>query len=439
MDQKHSLMILNPGHFHAALTLRERHPLIDDDVHVFAEDGPDVDQFVHLVHAFNNRPVDPTRWTLYVYRGADFLEKMLSRRPGEMVVVAGRNNKKLECIHLLHGQGLHVLGDKPWLIDSAQLELLKGVTATAPLAMDIMTERHELTNRLQKAFASQPSVFGDFRIERDKPAIAIRSVHHLHKTVNRQPLRRPAWYFDTEQQGEGVTDVTTHLVDLAQWMTGDSVPFRFERDVKALSACQWGTAVPRELFSCITGLDDFPAFLHDRVRNGQLQYLCNAALSYELRGLPVEIETLWDLDEPPGGGDLHHAILRGTRSDLIVDQGPGTQFVPTLSIQPVERSKGYAEALGDAVDQMQNQFPGLAVEAAGTGFRVTIPPALRTTHEQHFAVVLQDFLTYIDEGRWPASLGPDLETKYSLLAQALDLCHRGAPVMATPSGSGTLR
>ena len=37
MHQKHTLMMLNPGHFHAALTLRESHPLIDDDVHVFAE------------------------------------------------------------------------------------------------------------------------------------------------------------------------------------------------------------------------------------------------------------------------------------------------------------------------------------------------------------------------------------------------------------------
>src|SRR3954466_6691273 len=124
----------------------------------------------------------------------------------------------------------------------------------------------------RKAFACQPSVFGDFRIDRE-PAIAIRSVHHLHKTVNQQPLQRPAWYFDTTEQGEGVTDVTTHLVDLVQWMTGANMPFSFAQDVKALSASQWATPVPRELFSRITGLEDFPACLHDRVVNGQLLYL----------------------------------------------------------------------------------------------------------------------------------------------------------------------
>src|SRR5258706_11668802 len=78
----HTIVILNPGHFHAALTLRERHPLIGDDVHVFAEDGPDVDNFLRLVQSFNDRAVDPTRWTLYVYRGPDYLERLIAQRPG---------------------------------------------------------------------------------------------------------------------------------------------------------------------------------------------------------------------------------------------------------------------------------------------------------------------------------------------------------------------
>src|SRR5579859_6525233 len=135
--QKLTLVIVNPGHFHAALTLRERHPLINDDIHVFAEDGPDVDHFVDLVHAFNERAVNPTRWTLYVYRGADFLEKLLAQRPGQGAIVAGRNSEKMLLIHLLHARGFHVLGDKPWVIESTQIGLLREVIASAPLAMDI--------------------------------------------------------------------------------------------------------------------------------------------------------------------------------------------------------------------------------------------------------------------------------------------------------------
>ena len=43
------------------------------------------------------------------------------------------------------------------------------------------------------------------------------SVHYFSKLVSGAPLKRPAWFFDTAQQGEGLVDITTHLVDLVQW------------------------------------------------------------------------------------------------------------------------------------------------------------------------------------------------------------------------------
>ena len=48
----------------------------------------------------------------------------------------------------------------------------------------------------------------------EEPAVTKESVHHLFKYVSGKPLRRPAWFFDTAQQGEGIVDITTHLVDL---------------------------------------------------------------------------------------------------------------------------------------------------------------------------------------------------------------------------------
>lgn len=434
MAQKFTLVIVNPGHFHAALTLRERHPLINDDIHVFAEDGPDVDHFVDLVHAFNERAVNPTRWTLYVYRGADFLEKLLAQRPGQVAIVAGRNSEKMLLIHLLHARGFHVLGDKPWVIESTQIGLLREVIASAPLAMDIMTERHDAANRVQRALARTPSVFGDFLIDGDQPAIDIRSVHHLYKQVNKHPLQRPAWYFDPGEQGEGIMDVTTHLVDLVQWMIGTDAYFDFERDVEALAARQWPTVVTREMFSRITGLADFPAFLNERVVEGALQYVCNAALSYRLRGVPVQIETLWAPEASAGGGDLHRAILRGTGCELSLEQGPETGFQTRLVIRPARSSKAYAQKLSNRVQDLQQEFPGLSLEADGADFRVVMPPALRTTHEQHFAAVLQTFLTYLAGGSRPAHLGTDLDTKYTLLARALEVAHRAPSTVDVHSG-----
>ena len=45
----------------------------------------------------------------------------------------------------------------------------------------------------------------------------MESVHHLMKVVSGAPNIRPAWFFDAVEQGEGLNDIGTHLVDLVQW------------------------------------------------------------------------------------------------------------------------------------------------------------------------------------------------------------------------------
>jgi predicted dehydrogenase len=423
---RHTLIVLNPGHFHAALTLRKSHPRLNEDVYVYSEDGPDVESFLSLVQSFNQRAQDPTRWKLHVYRGADYLDRLRAERPGNVVIVAGRNDTKMTSIHRLHADGFLVLGDKPWLIGAGEIGMLRETAATPPLAMDIMTERHDLANQVQKALSERPEVFGHFRTDGDEPAIRIKSVHHLYKMVNQRPLVRPAWYFDIAAQGEGITDVTAHLVDLAQWMTGGGKPFEYERDVELLSARQWPTKVPRDVFARITGLQDFPAALRGAVVNDDLHYLCNAEFSCRLRGVHVTVESIWNLTIPEGGGDTHYAIARGTKADLVIDQGPETRFATELAVRPVAHLDGYGRALAAAVESLQSVFPGLGVEAAGAAFRITIPRALRTTHEEHFAAVLEEFLGYIDSGRQPDNLAPDLVAKYTLLARAAELSHRRA-------------
>jgi len=422
--EKHTLIVLNPGHFHAALTLRKSHPRLNDDVYVYTEDGPDVESFLSLVQSFNQRAEDPTHWKLHVYRGADYVDRLLAERPGDLVIIAGRNDMKMMSIHRLHAGGFLVLGDKPWLIAAGEIGMLRETAATPPPAMDIMTERHDVATQVQKALVERPEVFGHFRSYGAEPAIRIKSVHHLYKMVNQRPLVRPAWYFDVAVQGEGITDVTTHLVDLAQWMTGGGKAFDYERDVELLSARQWPTEVSRDMFARITGLQDFPDALRGAVVNDTLHYLCNAEFFYRLRGVPVTVESIWNLAIPEGGGDTHYAIARGTRADLVIDQGPETRFVRELTVRPAGKQEGYGDALAAAVESLQGAFPGLGVEPAGAAFHITIPKALRTTHEEHFAAVLEEFLGYVDSGRQPDNLAPDLVAKYTLLARAAELSHR---------------
>ena len=70
-----------------------------------------------------------------------------------------------------------------------------------------MTERYEVTSELQREFVRDPEVFGD------PLEVRARSVHNIMKTVAGVPLRRPAWFFDVDEYGEGLADVGTHLVD----------------------------------------------------------------------------------------------------------------------------------------------------------------------------------------------------------------------------------
>src|SRR4051812_34164300 len=90
----HTLVFLDPGHFHAALTLRERHPQIDERIAVYAPDGAELTEFLALVDAFNRRPERPTAWRPDVRAGDRALERVLADRPGDVVVLAGRNDRK---------------------------------------------------------------------------------------------------------------------------------------------------------------------------------------------------------------------------------------------------------------------------------------------------------------------------------------------------------
>ena len=49
---------------------------------------------------------------------------------------------------------------------------------------------------------------------------------------------------------------------------------------------------------------------------------------------------------------------------------------------------------------------------------VTLPPLLDGGHETHFPRVLDEFLTIVDDRRWPTALAQRTLAKYTLLAEA---------------------
>ena len=88
------LITLDPGHFHAALVQKNSYPQVADEVYVYAPAGDDVKEHLAKVETYNNRQDSPTRWEEVVYTGADFLEKMIAEKKGNVMVTAGNNGKK---------------------------------------------------------------------------------------------------------------------------------------------------------------------------------------------------------------------------------------------------------------------------------------------------------------------------------------------------------
>ena len=85
------LMTVDPGHFHAALVQKEMYPGVDPSVDVYAPPGGDLDAHLKRIDAFNKRPAQPTAWKIDVHASTDFFERMLRERPGNVVVLSGRN------------------------------------------------------------------------------------------------------------------------------------------------------------------------------------------------------------------------------------------------------------------------------------------------------------------------------------------------------------
>jgi hypothetical protein len=416
----HTLLILNPGHFHAALVLRERHPSLSDDIYVYSEPGPDLQRFVDIAESFNHRPINPTRWRLNIYRGNDGLARLIHDKKGNIVVLAGRNNTKMENINTLSRAGFAILADKPWVTTQAALPFLREtMTPGRPLAVDIMTERYEIATLLQKEFLAEKDVFGEIRIDKDTgPSIFKECVHHLYKIVNQKPLVRPAWYFDIDIQGEGIVDTTIHLVDMTHWMLFPAVPIDYEKDIELIEARRWPTGVPLDKFVKITGSHQFPKAVQAYVKDDVLNYFCNGELIYRLQGIPVHLREIWHLEEPPGGGDTHRSLIKGTRSDLMVRQLPENGFKTELLIIPRGHRIQVEETVQDCLGKWSLRYPGLSVKPEKNALLINIPDELRTTHEQHFCQVRDAFLAHLDAATEPAAHRACTIAKYSLLADA---------------------
>ena len=173
---------------------------------------------------------------------------MIAEKNGNVVVLSGNNQKKTDYILQSLQNGFHVFADKPMVVDDKGFEQLKKAFEVAAknelLLYDIMTERFEITTMLQRELSMIPEIFGTLeKGTAENPAITKESIHHFYKYVSGTVLTRPAWFMDASQQGEGIVDVMTHLVDLVQWECFPEQVIEYTKDISFNTAKRWTTAM----------------------------------------------------------------------------------------------------------------------------------------------------------------------------------------------------
>jgi predicted dehydrogenase len=420
------IITLDPGHFHAALVQKNMYDQVSPDVNVYAPGGNELNGHLKLIEGYNKRAENPTSWIEKVYTGSDYLDKMLSEKPGNVVVISGNNRIKTDYIKKSVEAGLNVLSDKPMAINAENFPVLEEAFKIAQdkgvLLYDIMTERFSVTTILQRELSMIPEIFGKLDPgTAEKPAVEKISVHHFYKNVSGNALVRPAWFFDVEQQGEGIVDVTTHLVDLVQWGCFPEQIIK-KSDIQLITAKRWPTVLSKEEFRGVTKLDQYPDFLTRDVTNDQLSVFANGEIVYKIKGAMAKVSVVWNYKAPEGGGDTHYSIMRGSLSSLEIRQGVPEKYDPTLYIitnKGVD-TKSFVANLEKIVKALPQA--GLSIENVNKNtWRVVIPEVLKVGHEAHFAQVTSKYLEYLKAGKLPEWEVPNMIAKYFITTSALKL------------------
>jgi predicted dehydrogenase len=279
-----------------------------------------------------------------------------------------------------------------------------------------MTGRFEIKSILLKEIAQLPEIFGKLQNgTSEQPAIEMGSIHHYYKKVSGNILVRPGWYYDVEQQGEGIVDVTTHMVDFIQWGCFPNQVIQ-KSDIEIISAKRWPTVVTKEDFKSVTQLDEYPDYLKKDIKGDNLIVYANGEMIYKIKGIVAKLSIEWRNKSADGKGDTGKTVLRGTNCTLEIRNG-------NLHIIASEKNDLglFAGNLEKAIVQDLPQT-GLGIEKVNNNtWKVIIPERYSVPHETNFSQVMQNFLGYLKEGKLPSWEVSNMITKYYTTTSALKL------------------
>jgi predicted dehydrogenase len=411
---------LDPTHSHAAAAQNEQLDSVDSTIYVYAPDKSAIGPYLQQIKSMNSRKENPTHWKEVVYFGHDYLEKMAADKKGNVVVLAGNNRLKINYIEQSIKAGMNVFSDKPMVINQEGFERLKSCYQLAQekglILFDMMTERYSLIHRVQRSIMQDSMLFGKLtKGSLTHPAVVESSVHHFYRGGKGT---RPAWYFDVLQQGEGVVDVTTHLIDLSFWKTFPEQSIDYQKDIQMVGATHGPVYLSRAEFTAATSLPAIPLSLAAYMKDSTLSVFANGSINYILKGVYTKVEVEWRAATPPGGNDIRKAYAEGTKSTLFIMQQYG-QNKPKLCLQKTNSisDQMFNIQLIKSFEKLQKDYPGLSWSEEGKFIQINIPSELELNRDITFQV-FSDHLLNHTMPKWEV---PNTIAKYFITTSALEL------------------
>jgi predicted dehydrogenase len=236
-------------------------------------------------------------------------------------------------------------------------------------------------------------------------------------------LTRPSWFFDDKQQGAGIVDVTTHLVDLIQWECFPGQIIDYKKNVRMLNAKSWTTPVSAADFTVVTkeAVPDYLKAISDA--KGDIQVNCNGEFTYNINGVHAKVSVIWNYKAPEGTGDTHYSLMRGTKAALIIKQGKEENFKPTLYIEQRQKDAAFEDKLKASIQKISQTFPGISLVKINNGWTISVPEKYNDGHESHFAQVTKKYLDYLQNNNMPAWEVPNMIAKYYTTTKAKELAN----------------
>lgn len=372
LSPRSTLVVLNPAHPHGAQMQQGLKSSLQKDVYVYAPPNNDVEAaYLNLIERYNESDIRGSGWQVHTHIGSDYLERMLRDKKGDVALIASNNQMKARYIQQATAAGFAVIADKPMALTSSDFDMLKSAFSEAEKHnrfvsdLPVMTMRNQVIYRLQKELSAVSEIFGTLeKGSPENPAVVQGNLHYYYKRI-----KRPTWFFDVKQQGNGVTDVMTHLADLLLWTCFPEQIVQYDKDIEIVSAKLWPTMITQEQFEKVTQVEAYPDFLKPYQKGHQLEVFSNGEIISKIKGVYIRLTAEWDFEPPAGKSDTYHSLLRGTRASLHIKPGQPTDLYiePESGVNPTELKK----VLYDHVNRLKKDYPFISLHQERNSWRIS--------------------------------------------------------------------